>query len=270
MSFLPPGSRRAWRVALGALVISSSLAAQSSDTTRQSRRPLFTSRDAYIIGGITAASILLIQVDRPILREIQRDTSAFLRNSAENLKYVNEKSLLALDLVFYGVGRIGRLERLADIGLHGSESIAIVSVVSTIIKSTTGRPRPRLSDRNPFVFKPNRGWSDGAYRSFPSLHQAGSLAFASALVTETSISWPNRTKYIAPVVYTVAILPGIARIYTNNHWASDALLGTLLGTYAGIKTVQYAHSHKDNRLDRWLLSARYDGDVPMLVIGRKF
>ena len=255
---------------LCALLLVPSLGAQPADTTRRSSTPLFTSRDAYIIGGITAASVLLIQSDKAIIQRIQRDTSATLRHNADRLKYINEKSLLAVDVVLYGVGKLGHMERLADIGLHGSEAIAVASVVSTIIKSTTGRPRPRESGQDPFAFKPNKGWTDGRYRSFPSLHQAGSLAFASALVAETHISWPERTKFVAPVAYGLAVLPGVARIYTNYHWTSDAVLGAMIGTYAGIKTVQYAHSHPNNRVDRWLLSATHTGDAPMLVIRRKF
>ena len=270
----PVIATRWWRASAQAallcvIVLSSALGAQPSDTTRRSREPLFTARDAYIAGGITAISVLLIQVDKPIIRRIQRDTSEFLRETADQLKYINEKSLLALDVVLYGVGRLGRMERLADIGLHGSEAIAVASVVSTLIKSTTGRPRPRESGQDPFEFKPNKGWTDGAYRSFPSLHQAGSLAFASVLVAETQISWPQNTKFVAPVVYGLAVLPGIARIYTNFHWTSDAVLGAMIGTYAGIKTVQYTHSHPGNRLDRWLLSA-HPGNAPMLVIRRTF
>lgn len=257
-------------IVLCALSISASLSAQPADTTKRSTKPLFTARDAYIIGGITAASVVMIQYDKQIIREIQRDTSESLRRHADQLKYINEKSLLAVDVVLYGVGRIAGFERLADIGLHGAESIVAASVVSTLVKSTTGRPRPRTSGQDPFAFKPNKGWNDGRYRSFPSLHQAGSLAFASALVEETKISWPEKTKYVAPVVYGLAMLPGVARIYTNFHWTSDALLGAMIGTYSGIKTVQYAHSHPGNRVDRWLLSAHYNAGAATLVAARKF
>lgn len=243
--------------------------ASAQSTATEKSKPLFTGRDLWIAGGLTAASVLLIQVDKPLLRAVQRDSSPFKDRTAEQLKYINEKSLLALDVVLYGVGKLGRMERIADIGLHGSEAIIMASAVSTVIKSTTGRPRPRTSGQDPFEFKPNKGWTDGAYRSFPSLHQAGSLAFASALVAETGHWWPGKKKYVAPIAYSFAILPGVARIYTDFHWTSDAVLGALIGTYAGLKTVQYAHSHPRNRVDRWMLGVR-PGDAPMLVVRRSF
>ena len=254
-------------IVLFALLIGSVAGAQSIQ--QEKTKPLFTRRDLWIAGGITAASVALIQVDLPILKAVQRDSSPFKDRAAERLKYINEKSLLALDVVFYGVGKLGRMERLADMGLHGSEAIMMASAISTVIKSTTGRPRPRVSGQDPFAFKPNKGWTNGAYRSFPSLHQAGSLAFASALVAETGIWWPAKKKYVAPLAYSFAILPGVARIYTDFHWTSDAVLGAMIGTYSGLKTVQYAHSHPGNRVDRWLLSV-HPGQSPMLVIGKAF
>ena len=255
----------AW--ALSAFLICPVASAQTS--APEKTKPLFTAQDAWILTGITAVSVALIQVDKPILRAVQRDSSPFKDRTAEQLKYINEKSLLALDVLFYGVGRLGHMERLADIGLHGSEAIMMASAVSTVIKSTTGRPRPRTSGQNPFEFRPNKGWTDGAYRSFPSLHQAGSLAFASALVAETGHWWPGKSRYVAPVAYSLAVLPGVARIYTDFHWTSDAVLGALIGTYSGLKTVQYAHSHKGNRVDRWMLGM-HAGETPMLVIRRRF
>lgn len=245
--------------------------AQPADTTGFSSRPLFTSADAWILGGVTLASVLMIQVDRPAIEAIQRDTTPFRLRSAERLKHVNEKTLLALDVVLYGVGRATGNERLADLGLHGAEAIAVASVISTLIKSTTGRPRPFVSGQDPFAFEPNKGWGSGQYRSFPSLHVAGSFAFATALVAETRRFWPNGTRVYAPLLYVAALSPGIARIYDNFHWPSDVLLGSLIGIYAGAKTVRYAHSHPDNRVDRWLLGARPDDrGVPVIFVSRSF
>lgn len=263
------------RLILGVLMLSVAAAggahAQPADTTRISTKPLFTSADAWILGGVTLASVLMIQVDRDAIRAIQRDTSDFRLNSAKRLKHVNEKTLLALDVVLYGVGRATGNERLADLGLHGAEAIAVASVVSTLIKSTTGRPRPFVSGQDPFAFEPNKGWGSGQYRSFPSLHVAGSMAFATAMVAETKRHWPTATKIYAPVIYAAALTPGLARIYDNFHWPSDVLLGSLIGIYAGAKTVRYAHSHPNNRIDRWLLGARTDDNgVPVLVVTRRF
>ena len=47
-------------------------------------------------------------------------------------------------------------------------------------------------------------------------------------------------------------------------------MGALLGTFAGIKVVQYHHSHPGNTLDRWILGRTSmmvapTGDVALVV-----
>jgi membrane-associated phospholipid phosphatase len=64
-----------------------------------------------------------------------------------------------------------------------------------------------------------------------------------------------------PAMYGGAALAGISRIYHNRHWASDIMMGAAIGTLAGIKVVRYHHTHPDNRLDRWLLSASTSRDA---------
>ena len=65
--------------------------------------------------------------------------------------------------------------------------------------------------------------------------------------------WPQSAWYIAPVMYGGAGLIALSRMYDNKHWASDVLIGGLIGTFAGLKVVKYHHQHPYNRIDRWLL-----------------
>jgi membrane-associated phospholipid phosphatase len=51
-------------------------------------------------------------------------------------------------------------------------------------------------------------------------------------------------------------MPGLARLYLDQHWASDIALGAFLGAFAGQKVVQYSHAHPDNRIDRKFLGRR--------------
>jgi len=62
-------------------------------------------------------------------------------------------------------------------------------------------------------------------------------------------------------MYGGAALAGISRMYNNQHWASDVLVGAGIGTFAGLKVVRYNDSHPNNRLDRIFLSAALVPDV---------
>jgi membrane-associated phospholipid phosphatase len=126
-----------------------------------------------------------------------------------------------------------------------------------LIKWTTGRARPfEVGDSLPHDFQFLRGMRKGyAYSSFPSGHTIAGFAAAAVFTSEASRSWPHSGWIVGPVLYGSASLVGLSRMYDNQHWASDVVLGAGLGTFVGIKVVQYAHNHPRNRLDRWLLSA---------------
>jgi membrane-associated phospholipid phosphatase len=49
------------------------------------------------------------------------------------------------------------------------------------------------------------------------------------------------------------MLPGLARIQLDQHWASDVAAGAFMGVFAGYKVVSYSHDHPDNWFDRTLL-----------------
>src|SRR5450759_3446218 len=56
-------------------------------------------------------------------------------------------------------------------------------------------------------------------------------------------------------MYGGATLVGLSRMYHNNHWASDVVLGAAIGTFSGLKVVRYSHAHPDNKLDKFILGA---------------
>jgi membrane-associated phospholipid phosphatase len=123
-------------------------------------------------------------------------------------------------------------------------------------------------DYNPFVFHPFRGFSDFGYRAFPSLHSAVGFATAAALVGEIRERDQSASRYWAPALYTLAMVPGLTRMYLNQHWASDVVAGAFVGQFLGNRVVHYAHTHKRNKLDRALLamSAQPDGFGGTLVM----
>ena len=81
------------------------------------------------------------------------------------------------------------------------------------------------------------------------------MAVATALTLESHRRKPGATPFVAPVLMTAGLLPGLARIQLNQHWASDILAGAFMGVFAAYKVTKYSHDHPTNRFDRVLLKA---------------
>ena len=240
-------------------------ARQPVDTARRSTAPLFTLRDAVVAAGFVGATVALFPVDERVAKQLQNEntqTNRFLKNASNGFELIAVPGAFIIGGSLYAVGRFGHHERLADLGLHGTEAVLVGTVMTGLLKGAAGRARPFVtSDTNPRDFRFGRGFRQGDdYTSFPSGHTTTAFAAAAAVTTETSRWWPRSTWYVAPAMYGGATMVGLSRMYHNKHWASDVALGAAIGTFSGLKVVQYQHSHPRNRIDRWLLSTTVAAD----------
>jgi membrane-associated phospholipid phosphatase len=106
---------------------------------------------------------------------------------------------------------------------------------------------------DPKEFKFLRGFTSYNYRSWPSMHAMASFAAASALSNEMRVRDTPHRGLITPVLYTAAAMPALARMYLDEHWASDIAMGVFLGVFSGQKAVLYSHAHPNNTVDRRFL-----------------
>ncbi|MGQ0714375.1 MAG: phosphatase PAP2 family protein [Gemmatimonadaceae bacterium] len=225
------------------------------DSLQASEDPLFTAEDAFFAGGVIFATLAIAPLDKRLADYIQGRPQAnrFFRKVARIVEAIAEPGALLIGGGLYGIGRLAGNERMADLGLHGTEAIVVGMLLTTAIKVGAGRQRPYVDRDRPHSFGFMRGWNREEYRSFPSGHSLIAFAAAAAVTNETSRWWPRSVWYIAPAMYGGATLVALSRLYDNKHWASDVMIGGLIGTFAGLKTVKYHHTHPDNRIDRWLL-----------------
>lgn len=254
-----------------ALAASSIAEAQPADTTHISHDPLFTSKDAWVAAGFVAGTLALYPADRYFARKLQspgNQENRFLHNAAADFRFMGTPGSMIIGVSMYGVGRLAKVDRMADLGLHGTEALLIASGTVDLVKGLAGRARPNanIDDARNFAF--GRGFKQSnSYRSFPSGHSAMGFAAAAAVTSETSKWWPNSTWYIAPVMYGGATLIAASRMYNNAHWASDVVMGAAIGTFAGTKVVRYHHSHPGNRIDKWLLHPHVEKTPGGVAVG---
>jgi membrane-associated phospholipid phosphatase len=247
--------------------------AQSVDSSAHTA-PLFTKRDAFLGAGFVAATVALLPLDRAIAERLQdsaTQANRFFDRAATDFERAVVPGAYIIGGAFYAVGRIGHFERVADLGLHGTEAVFIAVQITDIVKGLSGRARPFVvGDSLPASFQFARGLrKKPGYTSFPSGHTAKAFGAASAVTAEVA-RWSSRSRWIVgPAMYGGALMVGLSRMYHNAHWASDVALGAGIGTFSGIGVVRYNHSHRRNRLDRWLLRTQLspgtDGGMALSV-----
>lgn len=245
---------------VGGVPLRAQSAVPSDTTHRESPQlPLFTWRDAALAGGFGALTVAMFPFDRRVAQHLQDSSTQanrFFRNGSKSVQYIADPGAIIIGVSLYGVGRLAHWGPVADLGLHGTEAVAVSGAFTALLKGVVGRARPYVSaDTAPSDFKFGRGFGDGAYQSFPSGHTTVAFA-AAAVVTSESSHWGSHAVwFVAPAMYGGATLVGLSRMYNNAHWASDVALGAAIGTFSGIKVVRFNHTRAHDRLDRWLLGA---------------
>jgi hypothetical protein len=239
-----------------ALLIAQPLAAQSDSASKT----LLSRRDAKIAVaavGVTAA----ISIFDPRIARFFTDTSKSHVQTGQRLAktftHINETTLTLGGIAAYGIGRLTRSQSTTDIAFHTTEAIVGASLASQIIRGPLGRSRPHVTgNSDQYDFHWFEGFGEFNYRAFPSIHSASGFAAATALVQETRRRRPGAVKVVAPVLYALALTPGLSRMYLDQHWASDIVAGAVMGTIAGHKAVNYSHTHPNNRFQDFFVPTR--------------
>lgn len=262
-------------VCAGLVACSSGAAAQTmapltSDSAARSR-PLFSGRDAVVAAGFTGLTMAMFPIDQRIAHRLTNSgtqENRFLHHAATDVEFIGGPGAFVIGGGLYAIGRLGGFERLADLGLHGTEAVIVGAGVSGLLKGLVGRARPFVTaDSNAADFSFGRGFTNDDRTSFPSGHTTSAFAAASAVTAETGQWWPRSTWIVGPLMYGGATMVGLSRMYHNRHWASDVALGAAIGTFSGQKTVQFLHKNPTNVVDRILLGAMVAPTSNGLAIG---
>ena len=150
-------------------------------------------------------------------------------------------------------GRIMRWTRPSLVGLRGLEGLRVASGFAALMKGMCGRARPYFTPGEPWHWELARTFTDSRYFSMPSGHTTATFGFAIA-VTLAVRPWPRAVRVpVSIAACASAVLVAFARVYTNQHWLSDVIVGAALGSAAAVFVMRLHGRAPNSRFDQLLL-----------------
>jgi len=144
-------------------------------------------------------------------------------------------------LLLYLSGILFNKNKLKDSGWKIFEAFAISGIIVTVIKSIFGRWRPYTEHGHfSFVFF-TLGPND--HLSLPS----GDVAIAFSFSTIVASFIDNKAWKI--FWFTLAVLTSLGRIYHDQHWFTDVIMGTAIALLVGIN-INKQHKNRLIKGDR--------------------
>lgn len=178
----------------------------------------------YTLSGAAALSGIMM-LDDDVKRSASRkngNSEVWFWSAAKN--YGEAKYWAAASVLVYSTGLFIRNEKIRVTGRLLMQSMIYSGILSTFVKTVTGRTRPYKTDDQ---FQFNWFETNNDELSFPSGHST--VAFAvSTVFAERIDTWWART-----IFYSMAAATAFSRVRDNQHWISDAVAGSLIGFGAG-------------------------------------
>lgn len=174
-------------------------------------------------GAVTAGTGLLYLVDE--------ETSDFAIRQKESIPdfirdYGSEFGSPQINYMFTGgvylTGLFAKDEKLRRTGVLLIASASSAGLLQQLTKSLIGRARP-VSGKTKDTFDPFN--SHRNYHSFPSGHTM--LAFTNAY----AIAKQFKNPWIKSGIYIVGLVPGVSRLWDEQHWLTDVALGVAISVF---------------------------------------
>lgn len=233
------------------------------DTGRIVTAPLhWETKDWVKLGLVLGTTSTLFLVDEKVKDFAQGNQSSAAAKFASVGNFVGDPLYLYPSLgSFYLYGYLAKDSKARRASLLALESLTITGVFTAGLKMLASRHRPN-SGHSPTDWD-GPGFST-EYVSFSSGHTASAFAVATVLADEY-----KDNAFVPPIAYGLATLTGLSRIYSNEHWSSDAFFGGALG-YAVSKAVLRFHKKDDKLGNRLSIIPEVGKEMTGLTVNYQF
>lgn len=171
---------------------------------------------------IAAASTVAVMVFASD-REIMDFTQTHQNSITENLAVVGEAfgsewgaGAAATGII---VGIVMKNQEIQHVSIMAAKALLVSGLVTRALKTTVTRTRPNNTE-NPYEFDAGED-----NHSFPSGHTTQAFALATVIAE----AGKKHNKFIPILAYSMAAIAGWSRTHDKAHWASDVIVGGLIG-----------------------------------------
>jgi membrane-associated phospholipid phosphatase len=205
------------------------------------QQPLnWQSNDWLKLGIATATTIAIMQADQPIKDAAMKDQSHINNFYIKAGKFYGE--IYPAAIVAGGFGLYGYLaddQPSQKIAFETVQTILYAGAITSFLKIAVGRARP-YKDKGNTAFKPFSLFDNG-FQSLPSGHATLAFSLSTVLANNT------KSDVLKVLFYVPAVLTCVSRIYQNQHWTSDVLVGAAIGYFVGNWV---SGTHESNEVSR--------------------
>jgi membrane-associated phospholipid phosphatase len=188
------------------------------------KSPLHWNKEQWIIaGGTVAFTLTALSVDEPLNQTLL----GWNDESADNFgKWGDVAGGPPLQFALSGsailVGSIAKSPSITNFGLDNLQAQVFVSGLAMLVKNLSHRTRPETGDGPYKWYGPFDGWGN---ESFFSGHSALAFCTANMLFLHSHKKW-----WVGVLGYGGATAIGVSRMQQQKHWASDVVMGAVMGT----------------------------------------
>lgn len=184
----------------------------------------YSGKDWRNFGIVTAGAGLLLLADRPVYDFMNSNRSKLQDDISTVVEPFGNKYPPLLIGSLYLAGVVSRNRKIEHASLMAAKSMVFSTIFYTATKQVIRRRRPKFTN-DPYEFnEPFEGGRE--FTSFPSGHSNTVFTLATALAIEF-----RETKWVPPVVYTIAAVTAASRLYDRRHWSSDVWVGAAFGHF---------------------------------------
>ena len=104
---------------------------------RATQAPFFTKKDALLAGAFVVATAFMFPLDKHVGRRLQdpsTQANQLLKHASTGVEIIASPGAYIIGGALYAVGRIGKWDRVADLGWHGTEAVLFAQGVTYVLK----------------------------------------------------------------------------------------------------------------------------------------